>query len=54
MSVMSKGIVSMVFWLVVGFGFTEVTVLTLNAWMSHGQQSRPMDTVAAIRADPPN
>jgi hypothetical protein len=54
MSVMGKGFIGLVFWLAVGFGFTEVTVLTLNAWMSHGHQGPPMDTIAAIKADPSN
>jgi hypothetical protein len=32
---MTKGLLGLVFWLFVGFAFTEITVLSLNAWLMH-------------------
>jgi hypothetical protein len=54
MSVMSRGVLGLLFWLFVGFGFTEMTVLALNAWVVHGHQGQPADSVAAIKPDQPN
>ena len=48
MSVMSRGFFGLLFWLVVGFGFTEVTVLALNAWILHERPSPPADGMASI------
>jgi hypothetical protein len=39
MSVITKGFLGLLFWLVVGFAFTEVIVLMLNAWIFHAQHS---------------
>ena len=39
MSVMAKGFLGLLFWLIVGFAFTEVTVLLLNAWIFHEHAS---------------
>jgi len=42
MSVMGRGFLSLLFWLVVGLGFTGLTVLALNAWVlraPHGQST---------------
>ncbi len=39
MSVMTKGVVGLLVWLIVGFGVTELAVLLLNAWIFHGQNS---------------
>jgi hypothetical protein len=49
MNVMTKGILGLLFWLVLGFGLTEMTVLTLNAWLNHEAHPLRADTVAAIR-----
>ena len=35
MSVMGRGFLSLLFWLIVGLGFTGMTVLALNAWVEH-------------------
>ena len=45
MSVMAKGFLGLLFWLVVGLGFTGLTVLVLNAWIVHERQ---------IPSGPPN
>ena len=50
MSVITRGFLGLLFWLIVGFGFTETTVLLLNAWISHERQSQPADSVASIDA----
>ena len=42
MSVIGRGFLSLLFWLIVGLGFTGMTVLALNAWVlrvPHGQSS---------------
>ena len=54
MSVISKGFLGLLFWLVAGFGFTELTVLILNAWILHGQPAPAIDSVALIKPDSPN
>ena len=48
MSVITKGFLALLFWLIVGFGFTEATVLMLNAWIFHEQRSQSIDSVASI------
>jgi len=54
MSVIGRGFLSLLFWLIVGFGLTEVTVLALNAWMLHGTHGQPADSFTASRPDSPN
>ena len=39
MSVIARGFLGLLFWLIVGLGFTGVTVLLLNAWIFHEQHS---------------
>lgn len=39
MSVIGRGFLSLLFWLIVGLGFTGLTVLALNAWIFHTQHS---------------
>jgi hypothetical protein len=52
MNVMTKGFLGLLFWLVLGFGLTEMTVLTLNAWLNHESHPPRADTVAAIKLEP--
>ena len=35
MNTIAKGLAALLFWLLVGFGLTEGTVLALNAWLAH-------------------
>jgi hypothetical protein len=48
MSVITKGFLGLLAWLIVGFGVTEVTVLVLNAWIFHEKHSQSIDSVASI------
>ena len=47
MGIMSRGLVGLVLWLVLGFAFTEATVLALNAWMLHSAQTSPVPAAVA-------
>lgn len=46
---MTKGVLGLVFWLFLGFAFTEITALSLNAWLMHESAThRTINTVATI------
>ncbi len=47
MGIMSRGLVGLVLWLVLGFAFTEATVLALNAWMLHSTQTSSIPAAVA-------
>ena len=53
MGVMSKGIVGLLLWLVLGFAFTEATVIALNAWMLRPASPPAAQSVAANQAGSP-
>lgn len=40
-------LLSLVAWLVLGFAFTEMTVLTVNAWVVHQSQRHDHVSMAA-------
>ena len=48
MSVITKGFLGLLAWLIVGFGVTEMAVLLLNAWIFHEKHSQTIESVAAI------
>ena len=45
MSVMGRGFLSLLFWLIVGVGLTELTVLALNAWVLHVPHGQSTDSL---------
>ena len=45
MSVMGRGFLSLLFWLVVGLGFTGLTVLALNEWVLHVPHGQSTDSL---------
>jgi len=47
MSIMQRGFLGLVAWLLLGFVFTELTVLALNAWVMHEAQRREQTSIAA-------
>ena len=47
MTVLQKGFLSLVAWLMVGFVFTELTVLALNAWVMHETQRHEQISIAS-------
>ena len=50
---MTKGVLGLVFWLFVGFAFTEITALGLNAWLMHESAGhRAINTVASLQEGP--
>jgi hypothetical protein len=52
MNTIVKGLMGLVFWLLVGFGLTEATVLSLNAWLLHESQKHQTTYVASQDAEP--
>jgi hypothetical protein len=48
MSVIGKGLIALLFWLIVAVGFTEVTALALNAWILHVPHGQSADGFTAI------
>jgi hypothetical protein len=54
MSVMGRGFLGLLFWLIVGLGFTGLTVLALNAWVLHASHGQSADSFTVPRPDPPN
>ena len=48
MSVITKGFLGLLAWLIVGFGVTELAVLLLNAWIFHEKHSQSIDSMASI------
>jgi hypothetical protein len=46
MTMLQKGFLSLVAWLIVGFVFTELTVLALNAWVRHETQRHEQISIA--------
>ena len=49
---MNKGVLGLVFWLFVGFSFTELTALGLNAWLMHESSGHRADTASALQVEP--
>jgi hypothetical protein len=50
---MTKGLLGLVFWLFVGFAFTEITVLSLNAWLMHESAGhRAINSLADLETEP--
>jgi hypothetical protein len=47
MSIMLRGFLGLVAWLLLGFVFTEVTVLALNAWVMHEAQRHEQTSIAS-------
>jgi hypothetical protein len=47
---MTKGIFGLVFWLFVGFTFTELTATALNAWLMHESAGHRFETASTISA----
>jgi hypothetical protein len=54
MSFLSRGFLGLVLWLILGFAFTEATVIGLNAWMMRSTQRTAVPAVAASQADSRN
>jgi hypothetical protein len=46
MSIMQRGFLGLVAWLMLGFVFTELTVLALDAWVGHETQLHEQTSVA--------
>lgn len=51
MSFLGKGLMGLVLWLVLGFAFTEATVIGLNAWMLRSTHTTATQAIAANQAD---
>ncbi len=47
MTILQKGVLSLIAWLMVGFVFTEMTVLALNAWVRHETQRHEQISIAS-------
>jgi len=47
MSIMQRGFLGLVAWLLLGFAFTELTALTLNAWVMHEAQRHEQTSIAS-------
>jgi len=47
MSIMQRGFLGLVAWLLLGLVFTELTVLTMNAWVLHEAQLHEQTSVAS-------
>ena len=52
MTASTKGFLGLVFWLIVGLGFTGLTSLALNAWVLRGASGHAADTSSTLQPGP--
>ena len=49
---LNRGVLGLVFWLFVGFAFTEMTALSLNAWLLHESAGHRVATGPGFALEP--
>jgi hypothetical protein len=54
MGIVSKGFVGLLLWLALGFAFTEMATIALNAWLMRPSQNPHIETVAASQSGTSN